>query len=142
MAQGQKKLKDPWKLKQNSFDKMDIGKYETLFTLGNGNFGLRGNLEETDSNYQRGTYINGFYEIFPIKYGESAYGYAKKNQAIVNLVDGKSFRIYADGELLTTDKAKDHNRELDIKKGILTRTFYWLTGSGARIDVKIQRIVS
>jgi alpha,alpha-trehalose phosphorylase len=121
---------------------MEIGKYETLFTLGNGNFGLRGNLEETDSNYQRGTYINGFYETFPIKYGESAYGYAKKNQAIVNLVDGKSFRIYADGELFTTDKAKDHNRELDIKKGILTRTFYWLTGSGARIDVKIQRIVS
>ncbi|MCK5673100.1 MAG: beta-phosphoglucomutase, partial [Spirochaetales bacterium] len=135
-------MRDPWKLTQNSFDPLNIGKYETLFTLGNGNLGLRGNLPKVDSNYERGTYINGFYETFPIKYGESAYGYAKKNQTIVNLVDGKNFRIYADGELFTTDKAVDHTRELDIKKGILTRTFYWLTNSGARIDVKIQRLVS
>ncbi len=133
---------DHWKLTQKSFTSPDLGKYETLFALGNGNLGLRGNLEETCTNYQKGTYINGFYETFPIKYGESAYGYAKKNQTIVNLVDGMSFRIYADGELFTTDKAENHIRELDIKEGILIRTFSWVTNSGARIDVIIKRFVS
>ncbi|RKX81389.1 MAG: glycoside hydrolase family 65 protein [Spirochaetes bacterium] len=133
---------DSWKLIQKKFSVAELGKYETLFTLGNGNLGLRGNLEEVDSNYERGTYINGLYEVSPIEYGESAYGYAKNNQAIIDLVDGKSFAFYADGELLTTDKASKHIRELDFKKGVLTRTFTWLTKSGATIDFKIERLVS
>ncbi len=133
---------DSWKLIQKKFDPSEFGKYETLFTLGNGNLGLRGNLEEADSNYERGTYINGFYENFPIEYGESAYGYAKNNQTIIDLIDGKSFIFYADGELLTTDKISQHIRELDFRKGVLTRSFTWLTKSGATIDFKIERLVS
>jgi len=133
---------DPWKLIQKNFSVSELGKYETLFTLGNGNLGLRGNLEEVDSNYERGTYINGLYEVYPIEYGESAYGYAKNNQAIIDLVDGKSFVFYADGELLTTDKASKHIRELDFRKGVLTRSFTWHTKSGATIDFKIERLVS
>lgn len=89
-------MKDPWKIRQNSFDVMEIGKNESLFTLGNGNLGLRGNLEEAQSNYQRGTYINGFYETFPIKYGKSAYGYARQNQTIVNLADIEIVSILSD----------------------------------------------
>ena len=131
-----------WILRQDSFKKKDLGKYETLFTLANGNLGLRGNLEETDSNFETGTYLNGFYETLPIKYGESAFGYAKNNQAIVNIVNGKDFQIYADGELFTTDKAQNHYRELNIKKGTLTRKFSWETESGAKLDVKIERLVS
>jgi trehalose/maltose hydrolase-like predicted phosphorylase len=135
-------VNNSWILKQDNFDINNLGKYETLFTLGNGNLGLRGNLEENDSNYENGTYINGFYETFPIKYGETAYGYAKNNQAIVNIVDGKGIRIYADGELFTTEKASSHSRELNIRTGILTRRFSWLTSSGAKLNVKTERLVS
>lgn len=133
---------DIWKLNQENFNPSEYGKYESLFTLGNGNLGLRGNLEEIDSIFERGTYINGFYEAYPIKYGETAYGYAKNNQAIIDLVDGKSFNLYADGELLTTDNVSMHSRELDLRKGTLTRSFVWLTESGARVTIKIQRLVS
>jgi len=133
---------DSWKLTQKNFSFSELGKYETLFSLGNGNLGLRGNLEEADSNYERGTYINGLYEVYPIEYGESAYGYAKNNQAIIDLVDGKSFVFYADGELLTTDKASKHIRELDFRKGVLIRSFTWHTKSGATINFKIERLVS
>ncbi len=133
---------DAWKLIQENFSVSELGKYETLFSLGNGHLGLRGNLEEADSNYERGTYINGLYEVFPIEYGESAYGYAKNNQAIIDLVDGKSFAFYADGELFTTAKASEHIRQLDLRKGVLTRSFTWHTRSGATIDFKIERLVS
>ncbi|MCF6334972.1 MAG: hypothetical protein L3J12_04465, partial [Spirochaetales bacterium] len=129
-------------LRQDSFERKDFGKYESLFTLANGRLGLRGNLEEADSNYESGTYLNGFYETFPIKYGESAYGYAKNNQAIVNIADGKGLQIYADGELFTTDKALNHYRELNIRNGTLTRKYTWKTKSGAKLDVKLERIVS
>jgi trehalose/maltose hydrolase-like predicted phosphorylase len=132
----------PWKLIQNEINSSEFGKYESLFTLGNGNLGLRGNLEEAESNFERGTYINGFYELYPIKYAESAYGYAKNNQTIIDLVDGKSFIFYADGEQLTKDNLTKHVRELDLKKGVLTRTFTWLTKSEAKINFKIQRLVS
>ncbi len=135
-------MANPWILRQDSFERKDFGKYESLFTLANGRLGLRGNLEEADSNYESGTYLNGFYDTFPIKYGESAYGYAKNNQAIVNIPDGKGLQIYADGELFTTDKAFNHYRELNIKNGTLTRKYTWLTKSGVKLDVKLERIVS
>lgn len=59
---------------------------ETIFSLGNGHFGCRGSnpLNGSSSSY---TLVNGFYETSKIIYGESAYGYAKENQTIVELPD-------------------------------------------------------
>lgn len=78
----------------------------------------------------------------PIQYGEPAFGYPKNNQSILNLPDGKTFRIYADGELFETANAVNHIRTFDMENGILRRRFGWKTISGATINVVISRIVS
>lgn len=131
-----------WQLEQDSFDRESLGKYESLFFLGNGFLGFRGNLEESGMIYDRGTYINGFYETEPFRYGESAYGYPKDSQTILDLPDGKSFSISMDGELFTLVSASDHRRVLDMRRGILVRTFNWKTASGAAAEVSITRLVS
>ncbi len=131
-----------WIVEQSSFLPEDVEKFETLFSLGNGSLGLRGNLEDENAVYQKGTYINGFYELSPIQYGESAFGYPKNNQSILNLPDGKTFCIYADGELFETANAVNHIRTFDMKNGILRRRFSWKTISGTTINVVISRIVS
>ncbi len=131
-----------WHLVQDSFEMESMGKYESLFFLGNGFLGLRGNLEEDDLTYERGTYINGFYETEPFIYGETAYGYPPENQTLLNLPDGKRFSIRMDGELLTLASVTGHRRILDMERGVLVRKFRWKVSSGASADVSITRLVS
>ena len=59
---------------------------------------MRGNFEEGDPAFERGTFINGFCESWPIIYGEEAHGFAKTGQTIVNVTDGKIIKLYVDDE--------------------------------------------
>ncbi|MGZ9020211.1 MAG: hypothetical protein ACXW3S_09660 [Rhodoplanes sp.] len=43
-----------------------LAQLETMLALGNGYFGMRGCPEEVGPNAENGTYINGFYETWPI----------------------------------------------------------------------------
>ena len=38
---------------------------------------------------QNGTFINGFYEEWPIVYSEAAYGFARTGQTMLNVTDSK-----------------------------------------------------
>src|SRR5690606_22938987 len=55
----------------------DRGRAETIFALGNGYLGLRGNDDEGGVAYEHGTFINGFHETWPIVYPEAAFGFAE-----------------------------------------------------------------
>ncbi len=78
---------DPWRLTETAFDDDDIGTSETLFSVGNGYLGLRGNVEEGHDFHSHGTFINGFHETWPIRHAEEAYGFARTGQTIVNVPD-------------------------------------------------------
>ena len=47
-----------------------------------------------------GTYLNGFYESYPLQYGERGYGFAEDGQAVVNVPDGKIVRLQVEDEPL------------------------------------------
>jgi len=49
-----------WRIAEPGYDIHRIDTYETLFALGNGNLGLRGDFEEKAPAFHRGTYLNGF----------------------------------------------------------------------------------
>lgn len=53
----------------------DLGIIEMLFLIGNGYFGMCGNLLEGCDFFSYGIYINGFYEIWDIYYVENVYGF-------------------------------------------------------------------
>ena len=83
-----------------STDPDDLGVTETLFTVGNGYLGMRGNPEEGRDAYAHGTFVNGFHETWPIRHAEAAFGFARTGQTIVNVPDAKLVKLYVDDEPL------------------------------------------
>ncbi len=135
---------DPWRLIETSFDHSDIGTSETLFSVGNGYLGFRGNIEEGHDFSSHGTYINGFHETWPIRHAEEAYGFARTGQTIVNVPDSKVIRLYIDDEplLLSVADLVEYNRTLDLRDGVLSRDLLWRTPAGNRVRVRSRRMVS
>ena len=65
---------DQWNLIEKQFMADFLSQGETMFSLGNGYLGMRGCFEEGGPIGQNGTFVNGFYESWPIVYAEEAYG--------------------------------------------------------------------
>ena len=135
---------DEWRLVEKRFSLDDVGVTETMFALGNGYLGLRGNHPEGRHAHEHGTFINGFHEIFPIRHAEQAYGFAEVGQTIINAPDAKVMRVYVDDEPLSFDVAdvREYERVLDMRTGILTRRVRWMTPSGKDVVIEFDRMVS
>ncbi|MFC7764552.1 glycoside hydrolase family 65 protein [Leucobacter soli] len=135
---------DPWRLVVRGIDPALAAKDETLFSLGNGYLGLRGNHEEGLPLGSHGTFLNGLHETWPIRHAEMAYGFAEHGQTIVNAPDAKTIRIYVDDERLNLGSSEvlDVQRILDLRAGTLTRSLLWLTPTGKRVRVETRRMVS
>jgi len=132
------------KFSTQKFGGNETQRNETLFTLGNGNLGFRGDTEEKAGTFHKGTYINGFYESEPILYGESAYGYAKNHETILNLPDPKRIEVSVDSVPLNTEdpgKIKNFQLTLDTQNGTLERVTDWCDGEKF-ISLKSERLVS
>ncbi|WP_418061393.1 glycoside hydrolase family 65 protein [Pimelobacter simplex] len=134
---------DEWRLVETRFDASDLGTTESLFTVGNGYLGLRGNYSESRDAYQDGTFINGFHETWPISHAEEAYGFARIGQTIVNVPDPKVIRLYVDDEPLQVSVADliEYERALDFRDGVLSRELLWRTPGGKRVRVRSTRMV-
>lgn len=135
---------DEWRLVEVSHNDDDLGTTETLFALGNGYLGMRGNPEEGRTSYSHGTFINGFHETWPIRHAENAYGFARTGQTIVNVPDSKLMKIYIDDEplLLSMADLETYERSLDFREGVLRRSLIWRTPAGKRVRITSSRMVS
>ncbi len=135
---------EPWRLVEAEFSAEDLGVTESLFAVGNGYLGMRGNVEEGRESHSHGTFVNGFHETWPIRHAEEAYGFAKVGQTIVNAPDTKVIRLYVDDEplLLPVADLVDYERALDLRDGVLRREILWRTPSGKRVKVASERMVS
>jgi alpha,alpha-trehalose phosphorylase len=136
--------REEWRMVEKQFYPRYMPQTETLFTTANGYFGMRGCCEEGRPVYQSGTLINGFYESWPITYGEEAYGFAKTGQTIVNVTDAKVIKLYVNDEpfYLPTADLLAYERALNMKEGTLDREIIWETPSGKRVSIKSRRLVS
>ncbi|MBF4160361.1 glycoside hydrolase family 65 protein [Nocardioides acrostichi] len=135
---------DPWRLIERAYDSSDLGVTETLFSVANGYLGLRGNPEEGRDAYAHGTFLNGFHETWEIRHAESAFGFARTGQTIVNVPDAKLMKLYVDDEplILGTADLEHYERVLDLRDGVLRRSLVWRTPSGKRVRVESTRMVS
>ncbi len=133
-----------WQLIEQRFAPAYLGQTETMFALANGYLGLRGTFEEGTPAAQPGSFINGFYESWPIPYGEGAYGYAKTGQTIVNVPDCQIIRLYVDDEPFDVANAilLRFRRVLDLRAGMLDREVLWETPAGHQLLVQSRRLVS
>jgi alpha,alpha-trehalose phosphorylase len=135
---------EPWGLRETRLDLGFLAQSESLFALGNGHLGLRGNLDEGEPRVLSGTYLNGFYESVPLSYGESAYGNPEDGQAVVNVTDGKLVRLLVEDEPFDVHRGHLHHHErlLDFRAGTLTRSVHWTSEGGRSVKVTTRRLVS
>jgi len=135
---------DPWKIIEAGFYPRFLAQTETIFSLGNGYLGMRGNFDEGLPVFDNGTFINGFHETWPIPYGESAFGFAKTGQTMLNVTDGKVIRLYVDDEpfLLPAANLMLYQRVLDMRHGALEREVLWETAAGKQVLIQSTRLVS
>ena len=135
---------DDWRMLQARFAPHFVAQDETIFALSNGYLGMRGNFEEATPVVQSGTFVNGFFESWPIVYGEEAHGFAKTGQTMLNVTDSKIIRLYVDDEplYLPTANLLRFERALDMRTGTLDRELLWETPSGKQVSIKSRRLVS
>src|SRR4051812_50195209 len=82
----------PWTLQERRLDLDMLAQGESVFALGNGHLGLRGNLDEGAPSAVPGTYLNGLYELRPLPYAEAGYGYPDCRRSVVHGTAGKPLR--------------------------------------------------
>ncbi|MFL0412288.1 glycoside hydrolase family 65 protein [Microbacterium paludicola] len=135
---------DPWRLIETRYSGEDAGVTETIFSVGNGYLGFRGNHPEGRHAHEHGTFINGFHETWPIRHAEQAYGFAEIGQTIINAPDSKVMRVYVDDEPLSLDIAeiREYERVLDMREGVYRRRLLWRTPAGKDVLIEDDRVVS
>jgi len=134
----------PLEIRETAIDLDLIDEAESLFALANGHLGLRGNLDEGEPAGLPGTYLNGFHEVRPLPYAESAYGNPEAGETVLNVTDGKLVRLLVDDELFDVRYGElvEHERVLDFRAGVLRRRVHWRSPAGAEVRIASTRIVS
>src|SRR6266516_5704696 len=135
---------DEWSLVEKSFRPEFVAQMEAVLALGNGYLGMRGGPEEGSPYVQNGTFVNGFYESWPIVYGEEAYGFARTGQTMLNVTDSKIIKLFVDDEpfWLASANIRHYDRQLNMKSGTLDRELLWETPSGKQVRIKSRRLIS
>ena len=135
---------EPWSVRERSLDLEQLARAESIFALANGHIGLRANLDEGEPYGLPGTYLNSFYELRPLPNAEPGYGYPESGQTIVNATNGKIIRLLVDDEPLDVRYGEllAHERELDLRAGVLRRLVEWRSPAGTAVRVRSTRLVS
>jgi alpha,alpha-trehalose phosphorylase len=135
---------EPWAIRETELDLGVLDQAGSVFALGNGHIGLRGNLDESEPQGLPGSYLNGFYEERPLPYAEAGYGYPEAGQALVNVTNGKIIRLLVDDEPFDVrfGTLLSHERMLDFRAGVLRRRADWVSPAGQQVRITSVRLVS
>jgi maltose phosphorylase len=135
---------NPWSIIEEGFNPAYSLVSESIFSLGNEYMGVRGYFEEGYSgDCLVGSYFNGIYESQNVE--ASAYkGMITKTEFIVNAVDWLYLRIQVDGETvdLNYSEFRDFKRELNLRTGVLNRSYLWVLKDGRELKLEFERFLS
>jgi beta-phosphoglucomutase family hydrolase len=133
----------PWVLVYEGFDPAHEGHREALTTLGNGYLGTRGAAPESaaDGVHYPGTYLAGVYN----RLTSAVHGRSVEDEHLVNAPNWLHLDLRTDtgpwwstGGLTVTGE----RRELDLRRGVLTRNAVLTDDAGRRLRVTQRRLVS
>jgi alpha,alpha-trehalose phosphorylase len=135
---------EPWCVRESELHLDVLAQSESVFALSNGHIGLRGNLDEGEPHGLPGTYLNSVYELRQLPYAEAGYGYPESGQTVVNVTNGKIIRLLVDDEPFDVryGTLHTHERFLDLRSGILTRSVLWSSPTGCTVRITSKRLVS
>lgn len=114
---------------------------DAVFTLGNGYLGCRGFFDEEQEGEVEtlgGIYMAGVFGQGALK------AWNGMHRELVNTPNFLWTMIKVDGELLLQrpSRVKKFVRELDMKRGVLTRSFIWKSSAGKCVKVLFERFMS
>jgi maltose phosphorylase len=138
-------LADPWKIIEEGFNPTMNEISESVFSLGNGMMGQRGNLEETYSGHSlQGTYVGGVYYPDKTRVGWWKNGYPEYFAKVLNASYWSGLRIFIDNEELDLAKVEilSFKRELDMHKGVLNRFCTVKMQNGIELNIQTHRFYS
>ena len=134
-----------WQIIEEGFDTHYNKISESVFSIGNGRMGQRANFEEEYSgDTLSGSYVAGVYYPDKTRVGWWKNGYPEYFAKVLNAPNWINIHISIDNQKLDLAKCKVVNfvRTLDMKSGLLTRTFSAILPDGKQINVEAKRFCS
>jgi beta-phosphoglucomutase family hydrolase len=135
---------DNWSITYHDYVPEKEKTRETLLTVGNGYFGTRGSMTETEAgehNYP-GTYMAGVYN----RLISNVSGHDTENEDLVNVINWTpvSFKIDDDEEFFNVNKAEilEVRRALRFNNGVLYRRLVVKDGKGRETLIGTRRMAS
>ncbi len=118
---------------------------ESVFSIGNGRMGQRANFEEEYSGETlRGSYVAGVYYPDKTRVGWWKNGYPEYFAKVLNAPNWIGIHVSIDNQKLDLAKCKveDFKRVLDMRTGLLSRSFAATLADGKKIKVESKRFCS
>ena len=123
-----------WTVVEHAFDPPTQQHKETIFTIGNGAFCVRGVLEEGFPGDMPACFIHRVWDDMPVNFTELA-----------NIPRWTGIDLWLDGQRLCLDRGQvsHYKRQLDLRTGVLSRTLQWQPGeSGPTVELCFERFAS
>lgn len=135
---------DPYAITTTRLADDQVRLIESMTSIGNAHMGMRGNFEEGYSgDTHRGTYVAGVWFPDKTRVGWWKNGYPEYFGKVVNATNIIAVDVEIDGERvdLFTGEHEDFRLRLDLRNGLLRRSFAYATAS-ARIRLEFERFLS
>ncbi|HMP76989.1 MAG TPA: glycosyl hydrolase family 65 protein [Kiritimatiellia bacterium] len=133
---------DPWCVIEEGFHPDRSRVSESIFSLSNEYMGVRGTFDEGYGGETLvGTYLNGVFEETPIGHPVIYPGIATTLKFMVNSPNPFATRIRCGDQQLDLHRSafRDFRRSLDLRTGVLSRTFTWELGGGRELAFAFER---
>lgn len=134
-----------WKIIEEGFEPEYNRISESLFSIGNGRMGQRANFEEQYSGDSlQGSYVAGVYYPDKTRVGWWKNGYPEYFAKVLNAPSWIGIHISVENQKLDLAKCQvsDFRRELDMKNGLLSRSFLATFKDGKKVSVEAARFCS
>lgn len=135
----------PWQIIEEDFNSRHNRVSESLFSLGNGRMGQRGNFEEDFSgDTHQGSYVAGVYYPDRTRVGWWKNGYPEYFAKVLNAPSWIGIHFTLGGQALDLEVCKPiaFRRVLDMKTGVLSRSFTAIFPDGKKVVVEASRFCS
>ncbi len=135
-------MSNPWLLRYEGYDPQQEGLREALCTLGNGYVGTRGAAPECEAGgvHYPGTYVAGVFNRLETTIGDVAV----TNESMVNQPNWLVLKFRTPGGGWFSPDAgglETYVMELDVRRGLVTRSLTWRDGEGRRTRLTQRRLV-
>jgi maltose phosphorylase len=139
-------IPDAWSIIEENWNPETVKSSESLMSISNGIMGQRANFEEKYSGATfQGSYIGGVYYPDKTRVGWWKNGYPEYFAKVLNAPSWIGIKVTVNGQPLdlhTCKEVQNFKRTLNMKEGVLYRSFEARLKNGSNVAVKATRFLS